>query len=140
MYSYRIEGDAELKVYTPEQLGEPIMERTALSLRSRERFDLIVMDNNNQVLVLESQSWNWCRRRVIQMVYAGVDPLHIYGCPVTPTEIRVLGPNLCGLRRLLWWTNEDHLDLVRHQHRLAAGLPTGGPPRDSPQAAWKTPK
>ncbi len=68
----KIEGDAMLTNYTAAQLGDPVYK--PLSTRSKDGYDLIVMDGQNQVVVLENASWNKCRDRVVAMVEAGVAP------------------------------------------------------------------
>jgi hypothetical protein len=105
MTTYKIEGDAPLSRYTPEQLGEPIYR--PVSGRSKGNFDLIVLDGTNQVAVLENASWNVCRERVVAMVYAGVDPSDIRGVPLGESGIGALGAGLSNVESFLWWTRED---------------------------------
>jgi hypothetical protein len=101
MVAYHIEGDADLSVYTPAQLGAPVYLEE--SPHRRDLYDLIVRDGINQVAVIECGTWHQCRNRVHWMLKAGIDPHDIYGSPRDGVAAATFGRDvLVPLLPLLW--------------------------------------
>jgi hypothetical protein len=108
---YKAEDDHQQQQYTAEQLGEPIYR--PVTSKSKDPYDLLVMDENYQVQVLEGCSWNACAARVKDMVRAGVDPADIRGMRYRHL---VDGPGwreagLDNVGSFLWWTSDDEARL-----------------------------
>jgi hypothetical protein len=104
---YKIEGDAVLENYTPDQLGTEIY--NPRSTRSKDSYDLIVMDGTNQVSVLEGASWPICRTRTIEMLAAGIDLDDIRGIPLGETARGALRGGLSLATTFLWWAADDDI-------------------------------
>lgn len=114
---YQIEGGGTLRRYTEAQLGEAVR-GSPITLKSRDRYDVIVKDDNRQVVVISACSWHVGFRRVQDMVRAGVDPDDVYGVPRTGAGLGALGTGLSNVNRFLWWTHDDQRRL--DEERTAA--------------------
>lgn len=106
--------------YRDEQLGEVWVR--PINRKTRGWYSLVVVQpaSNDQVLLLEPCDWDAGRKRVVQMVRAGVDPADIRfswrpgGCLGTD------GLTLQQVGLALWWTPQDQRRLDKERDGMEA--------------------
>ena len=106
MHTYKSENNHAPTQYSTEQLGLPVYYKK--STRSKTDFGVVVIDNNNQIKVMAGCGWGACRKRVQEMVRAGVDPCDIkaFASGVSANSTMPEG-KLVNVNVPLWWTRGD---------------------------------